>query len=478
MRTTNANKNKQDKPGEECGVFGVLTTASDAVAVTHNALLSLQHRGQESAGIAVLQGSTILCRKDVGLVSAVFPNQGRLPPESRLAIGHVRYSTTGTNSIENAQPCVTEYLKGRLASAHNGNITNCDPIRKKLSDSGLAFLASSDSEVISSLIAFEALKSDGFEDAVVRAAEQLEGAFSLVILSHEGKLIALRDGWGFRPLCIGRNEYGCAIASESCALDSVGFSFVRDIRPGEMIVIDENGFQSAGIVLERPLKGVCVFEYVYFARPDSIIDGQGVYDARVRMGGILAREHAVDADVVCGLPESGLDAAAGYGAASGIPVQAGFVRNRYIGRSFIYPTQSQREAAIRLKLNPLVSNVKGKRIVLIDDSMVRGTTFAKLIPTLKSAGALEVHVRIASPPFFHECHFGTDIDSEDTLIANNMDIESICSMIGADSLGFISIEGLHEACRDVRIPLCDGCFSGAYPVDAHGHKKLQFEIKR
>ncbi|MDR1440442.1 MAG: amidophosphoribosyltransferase [Clostridiales bacterium] len=468
-------RGKPGKPGEECGVFGVYSRAHDAAAIAHNALLSLQHRGQESAGIAVLQGLAIRHRTGVGLVGDVF-SKGHCLPDSHLAVGHVRYSTTGINSLQNAQPFVTEYLRGRIACAHNGNVINSGEIRRRLVDDGCTFSASSDSEVVSSLIAYEALKRDSIEDAIAHAAQKLVGAFSLVLMSHEGKLFALRDGWGFRPLCIGASPAGdYAIASESCALDGIGFGFVRDVLPGEMILIDASGIHTLGIVLDRPRQGVCIFEYVYFARPDSVIDGQSVYGARYRMGGILAREHAVEADVVCGVPDSGLDAAAGYGAASGIPVHAGFVKNRYIGRSFIYPTQRQREAAIRLKLNPLAANVAGKRIVLVDDSMVRGTTCAKIVRSLKAAGAREVHVRISAPPFRHECHFGTDIDSEDALIANNLDVDGIRRQIGADSLGYISIEGLREACEGARLPLCDGCFSGSYPVDIGTHSKMQFE---
>lgn len=457
---------RDSKPHEACGVIGVYSEAGAAAGIAYNALLSLQHRGQESAGIAVLKDASILCHKDVGLVTGVFSKGLSLPEDSRLAIGHVRYSTNETHSIENAQPFIAEYLKGRIAGAHNGNIINSAALRDKLAERGAAFATGSDSELISSLIAFEALTNTDLNSAIVAAAEQLEGAFSIVLLSHEGKLAALRDGWGFKPLCIGRNEYGYAVTSESCALECMGYEFVRDVRPGEMVIIDADGLHSAGVVLERPIKGVCAFEYVYFARPDSIIDGQGVYSARVRMGEILALEHPVDADVVCGVPETGLDAAAGFGRASRIAVKPGFIKNGYVGRSFIYPTQNQREAVIKLKLNPLRANVAGKRVVLVDDSMVRGTTCAKIIKSLKLAGALEVHVRISSPQFLHKCHFGTDIASEDTLISHKMDVDGICKLIGADSLGFISIAGLHEACAAVHIPLCDGCLSGEYPAGA------------
>jgi amidophosphoribosyltransferase len=409
--------NQFDKLNEECAVFGVYVKQPEAAGITYNALLALQHRGQEGAGIAVLNENTIVSHKDIGFVSEVFlPNILENLPKTHFAIGHNRYSTTGNNTKENAQPFVTEFLKGRIATAHNGNIVNAASIKKKLKDFGCDFLASSDSEVISNLIAYEALYRDNIEKAVAAASEQLEGAFSLVVLSSQGKLVAIRDGCGFRPLCIGKNEYGYAIASESCALDSAGFEFVRDIKPGEMIVIASDGTLSSEIVLTKQKTGFCIFEYVYFARPDSIIDNLSVYEARFNMGKILAQECPVDADMVCGVPDSGIEAAMGYSLESGIPFASGFVKNRYIGRSFIFPSQSQRDTAVKLKLNPLKANVVGKRIILVDDSIVRGTTSAKIIKSLKNAGAKEVHMRISSPPFRHSCHFGTDIDNEETLL--------------------------------------------------------------
>lgn len=466
---------KLDKVREECGIFGLKLNTEEAAGITYNALCALQHRGQEGAGIAVLRGGTILYHKNTGLVSEVFNSAvlSRLPL-AKVGIGHVRYSTTGTNSKQNTQPMVTEYLTGRLATAHNGNIVNAGEIKEKLISHGCAFSATNDSEVVSSLIAYEALETDTIEDAVAKAASQLKGAFSLIILSSQNKLIAVRDGWGFRPLCLGKNEHGWAVASESCALDSAGFEFVRDVRPGEMVIFGD-GEPESRMILEQQRKGLCIFEYVYFARQDSVIDGLSVYQARFNMGVKLAEEYPVDADVVCGVPDSGLEAAMGYAWKSGLPYVSGFVKNRYIGRSFIFPSQTQRDAAVRLKLNPLKANVEGKRIVLIDDSIVRGTTSAKTIRSLKMAGAKEVHFRISSPPFTHSCHFGTDIDSEENLIANHKTIPEIRDFIGADSLGYISIDGLREACSACSLPFCTGCFSGDYPVQIGRHSKAQFE---
>lgn len=467
------------KPHEECGIFGILTTSDEAAGLTYNALLALQHRGQEGAGIAVLKNGSLLYHKDVGLVSEVFtPNVMKMLPQAHMAIGHVRYSTTGTNNRDNTQPMITEYLKGRIATAHNGNIVNAAEIKAKLESVGCNFAATNDSEVISSLIAWEALRGESIEEAVADAARQLKGAFSLLVLSSKDKLIAFRDGAGFRPLCIGQSSAGIAIASESCALDSAGFTFLRDIRPGELVVVEKDGSIHSSMVLPDEKKGMCIFEYVYFARTDSVLDNLCVYDARVQMGRMLAREYPVDADVVCGVPDSGLEAAIGYAQESGLPYRHGFVKNRYIGRSFIFPSQAQRDAAVRLKLNPLRVNVEGKRVVLVDDSIVRGTTSAKIIKSLKMAGAKEVHLRISSPPFRHTCHFGTDIDSEENLIANRMDLDEICRAIGADSLGYISIEGLKKACSGCALPFCTGCFTGDYPVDiGSSHTKAQFEQK-
>ena len=451
------------KLNEKCAIFGVSLNTGEAAGVTYNGLLALQHRGQEGAGIAVASDNHILCHKDLGLVNEVF--SGRVLERlsgTNVAIGHTRYSTKGCTNRENVGPFVTEYLTGRIATAHNGNLTNEQGLRDGLRSLGLHFEATSDSEVIASLIAYYTRRENDTIKGVTHAAGLLQGAFSLVIASGAGKLIAVRDPAGYRPLCLGKSDVGLAVASESCALEACGFSFVRDIAPGEVLVIENSEITHEGVVLtpKQGDRGLCIFEHVYFARPDSVIDGLSVYEARHNMGRVLAREHPVDADVVCGVPDSGLEAAAGYSTESGLPLCSGFVKNRYIGRSFIYPTQAQRDTAVRLKLNPLSFNIKGKRVVLVDDSIVRGTTSAKIVKSLKAAGAKEVHVRLSSPPFRYTCHYGTDIDNEDNLIANQLSIEGIRQKIGADSLGYISINGLKEACQKSKLPFCTFCFTG------------------
>lgn len=467
-----------DKVREECAVFGASVTTNEAAGITYNGLLALQHRGQEGAGIAVLSGNEMLCEKSVGLVSEVFDDKRLEGLQARIAVGHTRYSTTGTNSIRNVQPFVTEYLVGRIATAHNGNVTNAKEIRGNLQKWGLGFSASSDSEVISSLIAFESMNAGDIVEGIIEAGGKLKGAFSIIIMTGDNRLIAMRDPNGFRPLCIGRSSEGVVVASESCALDSCGFKFVRDVKPGEIVIIENGNIVYEKVHLKAPQMSFCIFEYVYFARPDSVIEGQSVHDARFNMGAQLAVEHPVKADVVCGVPDSGLEAAAGYAARSGLPNVTGFVKNRYIGRSFIYPTQSKRESAVRLKLNPLRASVEGKNIVLVDDSIVRGTTSAKIIRSLRSAGAKEIHMRISSPPFRYTCHFGTDIDSEENLLANKMSIEDIRKKIGADSLGYISVEGMTAACDKSGIPFCTGCFTGEYKAYAGSHNKSQLEVNK
>lgn len=452
-----------DKLQEECAVFGVSVRREEAAGITYNGLLSLQHRGQEGAGIAVVTDGRIISHKNVGLVHEVFSGAvlGGLP-KAKLAVGHTRYSTTGGNTVENVGPFITEFFTGRIATAHNGNVTNAREIRQRLKGFGLDFKATSDSEVISSLIAYFITQERDTFRGVIRAGRCLQGAFSLAVAGSDNKLIAMRDANGYRPLCIGKSSLGMAVASESCALDACGFSFVRDVRPGEALVIEDGEISHAEIALRNraDAAGLCIFEYVYFARPDSVIDGLSVYAARHRMGAVLAEEYPVDADLVCGVPDSGLEAAIGYSAQSGIPLSPGFVKNRYIGRSFIYPTQDLRDSAVRLKLNPLKANIRGKRIVLVDDSIVRGTTSERIVRSLKDAGAKEVHMRISSPPFRYTCHYGTDIDSTQNLIANNMGLDQICAQIGADSLGYISIEGLKRACAGCSISFCTECFTG------------------
>lgn len=461
---------------EECGVFGVSVNYTEAAEITYNGLLALQHRGQEAAGIAVEKDHMILYHKNTGLVSEVFSKDvlDRLP-SSKMAVGHVRYSTTGSNMQCNVQPFITEFLTGRIATVHNGNVVNAKEIRSKLEPIGLGFAATSDSEVVSSLIAYYSMKIDDVIEGVKKAALELRGAFSIIVLTGDKKLIAVRDPHGFRPLCIGVNKYGMAVASESCALDSCGFDLERDVKPGEIVVIEDGKITHNEVFIPPQKTSICIFEYVYFARPDSVIEDLSVYEARYNMGAQLAKEHPVEADVVCGVPDSGLEAAEGYSDESGIPLASGFVKNRYIGRSFIFPTQAQRENAVRLKLNPLKASISGKRIVLVDDSIVRGTTISKIVLSLKAAGAKEIHVRSSSPPFRHTCHFGTDIDSEENLIANKLSIEEIRKKIGADTLGFISVGSLIDACSKSNLTFCAGCFTGDYGIEFKRYTKLQLE---
>ncbi len=463
------------KLNEECAIFGVSLNCDVAAGLTYNGLLALQHRGQEGAGIAVANNHNLVCHKDIGLVGEVFSGEKiEHIPKGRVAVGHARYSTTGRNSKENVGPFVTEYLTGRIATAHNGNITNAQAIRDKLNRRGVQFRATSDSEVISALIAYYITQVKRALPGIIKAADHLRGAFSLIIASSKNKLIAVRDPNGFRPLCLGKNDMGYAVASESCALEICGFEFVRDVKPGEIITI-KNGvitYESISLHNKEEGRGFCIFEYVYFARPDSVLDGLSIYEARYNMGAILAKEYPVDADVVCGVPDSGLVAANGYSTASGIPLADGFVKNRYIGRSFIYPTQTQRDSAVRQKLNPLTANVKGKRVVLVDDSIVRGTTCEKIIRSLRSAGAAEIHMRVSSPPFRHTCHYGTDIGGEDNLIANKMDIDDIRTKFGADSLGYISIDGLKKACEKCVLPFCTACFTGHDETEERTRKDI------
>lgn len=456
-----------EKPREECAVFGVSlrpdASSAEAPGIAYNALLAMQHRGQEGCGIAAGYGSAIPCVKGVGLVSEVFTQEAmRQLGQSRCAIGHTRYSTTGGGGVTNVQPFVSDFLTGRIATAHNGNVTNSRELRARLKELGLDFSATSDTEVIAALIAYLTLRGGEFYTAVREAAKLLVGAFCLVILASNHKLIALRDPNGYRPLCIGESESGLCVASETCALDSCGFRYVRDVAPGEILLLEDGRITRSQVCLTARRQSLCVFEYVYFARPDSVIDGLSVYEARLNMGRQLAREHPVEADVVCGVPDSGLDAAQGYALESGIPLATGFVKNRYIGRSFIFPTQAQRENAVALKLNPLRSAVEGKRVVLVDDSIVRGTTCGRIVAAIRRAGAREVHLRISAPPFLHNCYFGTDIGDEENLIANRLSLEEIRRKTGADTLGYISVAGLLEACKGSNLELCTACFTGDY----------------
>ena len=450
---------------EECGVFGVrLPERGDVASLAYYALYSLQHRGQESAGIAVNDDGVIRAYRDVGLVGDVFrPERLTSLGKGSIAVGHVRYGTTGSDNQRNVQPILVNHYKGRMALAHNGNLTNSHALRRELESQGSIFQTTTDSEVIAYLIVQERLRHPSIEAAVSAAMERLEGAYSLVI-SSPSKLIAVRDPHGFRPLCMGELRDGSVVfASESCALDAIGARFLRDLRPGEIVVADGKGLRSIETHCGKVPKSLCVFEFIYFARPDSVIDGSSVHVARQRAGAFLALEHPVQADVVIGVPDSGLDAALGYARQSGIPYGMGFIKNKYIGRTFISPTQALRESEVSIKLNPIRSVVAGKRVVLIDDSIVRGTTCRRTIDLLRKAGAREIHMRVSAPPFVSECYYGTDIDDKDKLIATHHSVEEIAKIIGVDSLGYLSLENVVKL-ADSTSGFCTACFGGGYPT--------------
>ena len=465
---------------EECGVFGVFAReTTDVASLAYYALYALQHRGQESAGIAVNDDGVFTAYRDVGLVSEVFPKE-RLQAlgTGSIAVGHVRYGTTGSDNKRNVQPILVNHFKGRMALAHNGNLTNSQELRQKLESSGSIFHTTTDSEVIAHIIVQERLKTSSIEAAVSAAMGHIEGAYSLVI-SSPTKLIAVRDPHGFRPLCMGHLKDGSVVfASESCALDAIGAEFDRDILPGEIVVADKNGVRSDTSHCGKAEKRLCVFEFIYFARPDSVIDGSSVHIARQRAGAFLALEHPVQADIVIGVPDSGLDAAMGYARQSGIPYGMGFIKNKYIGRTFISPTQDMRENEVNIKLNPIRSVVEGKRVVLIDDSIVRGTTCRRTIDLLRKAGAKEIHMRVSAPPFVSECYYGTDIDDKNKLIANHHTVEEIAEIIGVDSLGYLSIEDVVKLADNTQGGFCTACFGGGYPTAVpQDSGKDRFECK-
>ena len=452
---------------EECGVFGVYSTETYGIADTvYYGLFALQHRGQESCGIVVNDDGVFSPYKDTGLVNDVFtPEIIERLGEGSIAVGHVRYGTTGSNDRSNAQPIVVNHVKGKMALAHNGNLVNSGELRRELELQGSIFHTTSDTEVISYIITKERLTAPSIEQAVNRAMNKLKGAYSLVVMSPS-KLIAVRDEHGFRPLCYGKTTDGrYIVASESCALDAVGAQFIRDIKPGEIVVFDKNGVRTIEDHCNKKPCTLCVFEYIYFARPDSIIDGCCVHSARVRAGAFLALQHPVQADVVIGVPDSGLDAAIGYSKQSGIPYGIGFIKNKYIGRTFIAPGQKNREDKVRIKLNPIPDTVRGKRIVMIDDSIVRGTTSARIVKLLREAGASEIHMRVSAPPFLNPCYYGTDIDSRDNLIACRHSTEEIAEIIGVDSLGYLSIENVKQIAKGMNgCGYCTACFDGVYPT--------------
>ena len=465
---------------EECGVFGIFEPKTSYVAQSvYLALYALQHRGQESCGIAVNDDGVFAHHKGNGLVPDVF-TKDKLEHlgMGNIAIGHVRYSTTGGKNINNVQPLVIRHIKGNLALAHNGNLVNAMEIRKSFELNGGIFHGTSDTESIAYEIVSNRLSCKSTEEAIKKTMPNLKGAYSCVVMTAT-KLIAFRDPNGFRPLCFGKTADGAiCVSSESCALDTVGAKIIRDVLPGEIITIDSNGIHSDKTHCKNN-GNLCVFEYIYFARPDSIIDGASVEHARMKAGAFLAKESPVDADIVIGVPDSGLDAALGYANESGIPYGIGFIKNRYIGRSFIQPNQSQREDAVRIKLNVIKENIKGKRVIMIDDSIVRGTTCARIVNLLREAGAKEVHMRVSSPPFKHPCYFGTDVDSQENLIACKYNsVEEIAKVIGVDSLAYLSVESTHKLAENASTHCCDGCFTGEYPIEVPKEQpKDKFEEK-
>ena len=445
---------------EECGIFGIHGSKYSASDVYYG-LFSLQHRGQESCGIATNDDASIECVKGMGLVSDVLSSDKISNLKGDIAIGHVRYSTAGGSVPENAQPIVTQYSKGTLSIAHNGNLTNANELKRELEDKGAIFHTTTDSEVIAYLIAQKRSSNPSVEEAVKEVMGIIKGGYALLVMSPR-KLIAARDPFGLKPLVMGKLDDAVIFCSETCALEAVGARFIRDINPGEIVIVENGEVRSIDSGLKRPMKK-CVFEYIYFARPDSVIDGISVAAARREAGRILARKHPCECDIVIGVPESGIDAALGFAAESGITYEKGFVKNSYVGRTFIKPSQEQRKQAVKIKLNPISAVVNGKRVVIIDDSIVRGNTIANQVNMLRNAGATEVHVRISSPPFMHPCYYGTDVPDEDYLIACRHTIPEICEIIGADSLGYLEPEDLNDMLGGDGFRYCDACFTGDYP---------------
>ena len=454
---------------EECGVFGMYDFDGNDVATSiYYGLFALQHRGQESCGIAVSDTmgpkGKVSTYKDMGLLNETFTPDVLSGLKGDIGVGHVRYSTAGSSTRENAQPLVLNYVKGTLGLAHNGNLINAPELRRELEYTGAIFQTTIDSEVIAYHIARERLNSKTVEEAVGRAMKKIKGAYSLIVMSPR-KLIGARDPFGFRPLCIGKRDNCYILASETCALDTIGAEFVRDVEPGEVVTISpDKGIESdKSLCIPSEKHGRCIFEYIYFARPDSILDGVSVYHSRIMAGKFLAMDSPVEADIVTGVPESGNCAAMGYAMESGIPYATAFVKNTYVGRTFIKPKQKNRESSVQVKLNPIREVVQGKRVIMIDDSIVRGTTSDRIVKMLRDAGAKEVHVRISSPPFLWPCYFGTDVPAREQLIAYNRTIEEIREIIGADSLGYLKLERLSELVAGKEI--CRGCFTGQYPME-------------
>jgi len=463
---------------EECGVFGVITPCpADVAGISYYGLYALQHRGQESCGIVVNDDGVFESHKDLGLVGEVFSRDVLSKfPQGTMAVGHVRYGTTGGTNRNNCQPIEVNHQNGRMALAHNGNLSNAAELRDRLELSGAIFHTTSDTEIIAYIVTKERLSAPSLEDALSRAMDIIEGAYSLVLMSSQ-KLICARDPHGFRPLCYGKAPDGTyVVASESCALAAVGAEFIRDVEPGEILVFSNGNIVSRKEHCGKKEKKLCIFEYIYFSRPDSIIDGVSVQASRNRAGRILAKTHPVDADIVIGVPDSGLDAALGFSQESGIPYGIGLIKNKYIGRTFISPGQGMRLDQVKIKLSTVEESVKGKRVVLVDDSIVRGNTMGRIVSLLREAGAREIHVRISSPPFLHPCYYGTDIDSEEHLIASKHSLDEIANIIEADTLGYLPVEELGGLTGNSEY--CSACFSGEYATRIpEGIRKNRFEQK-
>ena len=468
---------RPEKLHEECGVFAISDVdGHDCANVTYYALYALQHRGQQSCGMALNENGNIVYTKDLGLVSDVFNAETLARLKGTMAVGHVNYSKGSSSFRESAQPIVRKYLKGTLTIANNGSLINSYELRSAFEAEGAVFHSISDAEVISHVIAKERTKCGSIEEAVNRMMKIIKGSYSMIVMSPQ-KIIGCRDPYGMRPLCIGKLKNSYILASESCAIDAIGAEFIREVEPGEIVVINKNELTSIRDNITQN-RGLCVFEYIYFARPDSVIEGTSVYEARKKAGAVLAQEYPVDADLVFGVPDSGLSAAIGYSEESGIPYGYGLIKNRYIGRTFIQPSQAERLDAVKIKLNVLGDAVKGKRVVMVDDSIVRGTTIRNIVRMLKDAGALEVHVRISSPPFMYPCYFGTDVPSKENLIACQMEIDEITKAIEADSLGFLSIEGIKKMLPERECGYCQGCFTGTYPMDVSPAEKAKEDERR
>ncbi|CAA9464180.1 MAG: Amidophosphoribosyltransferase, partial [uncultured Solirubrobacteraceae bacterium] len=449
----------RDGPRDECGVFGIYAPGHDVARLTYFALYALQHRGQESAGIATAQGGHIVAMREQGLVNQVFDEQKLRALIGDMAVGHVRYSTTGANSWENSQP-VWRADRRELALGHNGNLINAVSLHSELTSEGVMFRSTSDSEIIAALLSTH--PAEQIEDAVADVMGRLEGAYSTVVMTKD-RVVAFRDPAGVRPLSLGMLGDRYCVASESCAFDIIGAKFLRDVQPGEILTLSEKGLQTR-MGVQAPRRALCVFEHIYFARPDSRLDGQVLQVARGRMGEILARDHPADGDLVIPVPDSGNAAARGYARASGLPSDDGFVKNRYVARTFIQPGQELRKHGLRMKFNPLPEVVGGKRLVVVDDSIVRGNTTRQIVQMLRDAGASEVHLRISAPPIRYPCHYGVDMSTTDEMIAHGRTVEEVAAEIGADSLAYLSLEGVYEAIRGESENHCDACFSGFYPL--------------